>query len=465
VNKVVPHQDSSPLAAQAPPHGKLWRVGTLTYTSGGLVALFCWLLWGDFAWSLKDRSVPVVLQLMLRKFEASDMLSGLLIGSLPAVISIILVPVICYKSDRHRGRWGRRIPYLLIPAPIAALAMAGLAFSPMIGTYLHTALGSRSPGLNFSIIFFFGLFWSLFGIASVTANAIFGGLVNDIVPASVIGRFFGMFRALSLIAGVVFNFYMMGNAETHYIGLFLGIGVLYGIGFTLMCMKVKEGEYPPLPPNEGRHVGSLNAVKTYFIECFGNPYYLLFFVVNTLAVTAISPVNLFSVFFAQNISVSMDMYGKCVALTYVISLALAYPLGALADRFHPLRVTLGTVGLYAVISLLGGIFVTGTTTFGIALVAHGVLSGAYLTASASLGQRLFPAGRFAELTSASGILGYVASILIAPVMGIFLDYTHHVYRYTFLVGSALAGLALLAGFVFYRKFMALGGPKYYVPPE
>ena len=41
--------------------GKLWRVGTLTYTGGALAVLFCWLLWGDFAWSMKERAIgPII---------------------------------------------------------------------------------------------------------------------------------------------------------------------------------------------------------------------------------------------------------------------------------------------------------------------------------------------------------------------------------------------------------------------
>ena len=70
-----------PPASPAP--RKVWRVGTLTYTSGGLVILFCWLLAGDFAWSMKERSVMWVVQLLIKKFEASDMIAGLMIGTLP----------------------------------------------------------------------------------------------------------------------------------------------------------------------------------------------------------------------------------------------------------------------------------------------------------------------------------------------------------------------------------------------
>jgi hypothetical protein len=88
-----------------------WQAGTLTYTAAGLVVLFCWLLWGDFAWSMKERSVAQVVQLLLKRFQASDTLAATLITSLPAAIGIFLGPIISYRSDRHRGRWGRRIPY------------------------------------------------------------------------------------------------------------------------------------------------------------------------------------------------------------------------------------------------------------------------------------------------------------------------------------------------------------------
>ena len=76
-------------ATLSAPH-KRWHVGTLTYTAGGLAVLFCWMLWGDFAWQLKERSAPPVVQLMLRKFEASGFLTGLFLLSLPAVISVPL---------------------------------------------------------------------------------------------------------------------------------------------------------------------------------------------------------------------------------------------------------------------------------------------------------------------------------------------------------------------------------------
>ncbi|MEI8309916.1 MAG: MFS transporter, partial [Verrucomicrobiota bacterium] len=103
---------TQPAPAPGGPSCKTWSIGTLTYTTSGLRNLFCWLLWGDFAWSVRDRVIPVVMQLLFKRFGASDMIAGLLFASLPSALGLIIGPVVGFKSDRLRTRWGRRIPFL-----------------------------------------------------------------------------------------------------------------------------------------------------------------------------------------------------------------------------------------------------------------------------------------------------------------------------------------------------------------
>jgi len=453
-----------PLNAPGP---KRWRVGTLVYTGSGLVALFCWLLWGDFAFSMRERSVTPIVQLMLKKHEASDMLISLFMGTLPSMCNMLIGPIISYRSDRHRGRWGRRIPFLLIPTPLVVLAAAGLALSPRLGGGLHQLLGSNSPGLNPSILIFLGLFWILFEVAvTVVGGTVFYGLINDVVPAPLIGRFFGMFRALSLIAGMIFNYWLLGKAEDHYATLILGIGVLFGLGFTLMCLKVKEGEYPPPPPVvAGGPRGFFGASRLYFRECFGQPYYLWVFAAITLPMIAFAPVYLFSIFFAKSVQMDLGDYGKYIALTFLVSLLMSYPLGALADRFHPLRVGIAAMLLHAVVTLWAGLCANDAPTFAVALVAETIFAAAWGTGAASLAQRLYPRSKFAQLASAQGLVFSIGSIFLAPAVGAFLDFTHHVYRYTFLISFGLTLLSLLALAGLHRRFMALGGPRDYAAPE
>lgn len=445
---------------------KVWSVGTLTYTTAGLVVLFCWLLAGDFAWSMKERSVMWVVQILIKKFEASDMLAGLLIGTLPQALMLVLTPIVSYRSDRHRGRWGRRIPFLIIPTPIAALSMLGLAFSAPIGTGLHDLLGDSSPGLNPTILIVFGVFWTLFEVATVTANAVFYGLINDVVPKPVLGRFYGMFRAMGLLVAMIFNFWFLGKAETHYTWIFIAIGLLYGVGFSTMCFKVKEGHYPAPPPVlPSRAGGFVAGVMTYFRECFTRPYYLWIYASIGFSWMAILMVNLFNIYFAQSVAMSMDTYGKYLAATFFISFFLSYFLGALADRFHPLRLGLITMAGFIVVTLAGGLLVRDATTFAIALIAYGVLSGSWQTATASLTMRLFPQSRYAQIDSARALVSSLGMMLVGPLMGKYLDLTGHNYRDVYTAAAILAALALVTGLVVHRQFMKLGGPKGYVAPE
>ena len=229
---------------------ELWHAGTLTYTTGGLVILFCWILWGDFAWSMRDRLLGPIMPLLLKKFGASDTLIALLLSSLPAGMSAILSPIVSYRSDRRRGRWGRRIPYILTATPMAALFMVGLAYSQTIGGLIHQALGARSPGLVTLTLAVFAMFSVGFDFAAIVTGSVFGALINDVVPRSFLGRFYGLFRVLDLGAGIVFSYWLIGAAATHSQWVFAAIALLYGVGVVMMCLMVKEGEYPPPPERQ-----------------------------------------------------------------------------------------------------------------------------------------------------------------------------------------------------------------------
>lgn len=454
-----PEQD----AALKPFKRKTWRVGTLSYTAVGLVALFCWLLVGDFAWSMRERSVTPMVQLLMKRFNASDLIMGLLIGALPQAMWILVGPLVGYHSDRHRSRWGRRIPFLLIPTPIAVLGMLGLGFSPSLGHALHVTTGGAFGTEANAVLCVLGLSWTLFEFAAIIANSVFICLINDVVPKELLGRFYGAFRAMSLIAGMVFNYWIIGHAEVHYTLFFCGIAGVYGLGFTLMCLKVKEGTYPP--PQLEVKVGLLRGIRDYCRMCFAHSYYRWVFAAIALPTTAFVPVTLFSLPFAKELGLGMDQFGKYIALTFLISLGLAYFLGVLADKFHPIKLNLVVLVAFAAAMVVSGFYVRTPTLFGIALVAQGVLAGTWGTVTASLAHRLFPQQEFAQFWSALNVVMHVCMVLVAPLTGKFLDHTDHNYRYAYFVSFGLTVAAIIAGIVLYRKFRALGGTENYIAPE
>lgn len=444
-----------------------WQAGTLTYTTGGLVALFCWLLLGDFSWSMRDRSVGPMAQWYLDHLEVPNIVFGLLISSLPVLVGLLLGPVISVKSDRHRGRWGRRIPFLLVTTPLAALGMIGLGLTPFIARLVHGFLPEQNEKVV--AVACFAVFWAAFELATIAGQAVFGGLINDVVPKTLLGRFYGLFRAVSLIDGMIFNFWIMGLVPNHFTFIMLVVGVFYGTSFTWVCLRVKEGHYPPPPPLPAKRetVGQRwqAGVRLYFRECFSSRYYLSVFLMLMVASLAFNPVNIFAIPYARSLGIDMTVYGKFLALTFLISLCLSYGLGWLADIFHPLRVSMAALAGYVLVTAWGSIYANTPNSFLIAWVLHGVISGCYFTSAASLAQRLFPHDRFAQFTSAAGIMAAPGGMALAPLVGLVLDQTGSAYQYTFVIGFALSALALLTTWSVYRQFVRLGGPANYVAPE
>ena len=464
--EIPPHPSGSEISTLSP-KVKCWHAGTLTYTTGGLVLLFCWLLWGDFAWSLRDRATPSILMVLLKKFEASDTFTAICMGSLPSALGLIVTPVISYLSDRHRGPWGRRIPYILLALPFFVISLLGLAFSPALGAFTDKMLGAHSFGLNSTVLMFLMGFWALYDLSNSMAAPVFGGLVNDVVPEALMGRFYALFRALSLVAGIIFNHWIFGKAEGHTMEIFIALALVFGFGFTLMCLKVQEGHYPPPPPREegGSIAKFLQAAKTFCIDCYGKSFYRWFYGAFSLSWTASVPFQLFAYYYAGSLHIDDATYGKFGALTLGISLVLAYPLGILADRFHPLRLGIAVQIIYAVDLLLSAIFVVNPHTFGIALVVNGVIFGTWSTAVASVSQRLMPKGKYAQYCAGGFLVGSILGMMISPLYGIALDHLHHHYRYTFLMSFGIAVASIAALLVLHAKFMAHGGPEHYVAPE
>lgn len=474
---------------------KTWQVGTLTYTTGGIIVIFCWLLFGDFAWSMRERSVTPMASWYLNDIGVPSVLFGLLIASFPAALSLVLGPIISVKSDRHRSKRGRRIPFLLITTPVSALGMLGLSITPPLAKWLHQTL-DQSTGVGgalhrwldqtaagawvlgnlqnemFVALVCFGVFWTAFELGTVASYPVFQGLVNDVVPKPLLGRFYGLFRAIHLLDGIIFNYWIMGKVPTHFTLILASISFFYGLAFMWVCLRVKEGDYPPPPPPPAPAPGEKNnlfvrfgrEVAKYCRECFASSYYLSVLLLLMFGQIAFSPINIYAIPYARSLNLDMEVYGESLALTYLISLTLSYPIGWMVDKFHPLRVaTVALVG-YVAVTAWGSFFISTPKTFLVAWVMHGVLSGCYFTTAVPLAQRLLPHSKFAQFYSAALSCIGLGNIVVVPFVGVILDVSSQVYRYTYVASCSLAAVSLVAALIVRRQFLRLGGYKAYVAP-
>lgn len=449
---------------------RIWRVGTLSYTAGGLIVLCLCLLGGDFPWALKDRAVGPSATLLIKQIGVSELVYGLVIIGFPNFTNLFLSPAICYISDRHRGRRGRRIPFLMFTTPFIVLGLYLLGFSKVLGAWLHDAVPAVSE--HAGMLLFFCIAWILLDFGTTLSGSLFNALVNDVVPPELIGRFFGLFRMVSLGAGILFNGWLIDRVKTHAPEIFLGIGTLYLFGLLLLCFKVKEGEYPPPPEEPAPAEGDgepvllrvMRSAVTYLRQSFALPYYRWYMLAVTLGTVVFMPVNFFSIQYAGKLGIDMGKYGIFLVVTYCFSLLLSYPLGAVADRFHPIRCGIAAMAAYFLVMAAGWVLLTDARYFGVIFILHGVLSGCYMTVTASLPSRLVPRALFAQFGSAVGLIVSFCSMVMGPVLGGLIDLLNHDYHSLFLVGGALTLLAILLLFKVYRNFLTRGGDAGYQAP-
>jgi hypothetical protein len=420
-----------------------YAVGTLRYTAAGLAIVVFWLLFGEFAIAFRDRSaIPGVMEL-LRQHHASDTMIAVLVSALPALLGCVLVPIVGFRSDRFRSRWGRRLPFLMGITPVAALVLAALGNCATFGRVTDRLLGSMSPGADTCVLAWFCLFWTVFeGVALVTV-ALYAGLVNDIVPRAVLGRFYAGFRIVSLVAGILFNLWIFRLTEHHLREVFLGIGLFFGVACMLMCVRIKEGEYGP-PAMEGQGAVTWRAMgRAYWRECFADRYFLLVFLALTASELTFMPFNTFSQLYADSLGMDKAQLGKLLATSYALSIGLSSVIGWMVDRYSAASVTVWTMGLYLCVACGGFLAVHDLQSFSVVYVLHVVVAGTYYTAAASLPMVLFPRARFLQFDGAKRVLFSTSNIVLSFLLGPMLDSTSHDYGLTLLAGALLAGASVV----------------------
>jgi maltose/moltooligosaccharide transporter len=437
-----------------------WSVGTLTYTLHGLIVLFGLLLLGDFAYALRERSVVPISQVMLRQYHASDLTTSLIYGAIPAFLTVLIWPVVSVWSDRTRTRWGRRIPFLFWPTPLVCLALVGLAYAADLGTALHARLGLPVP-VESCIIGVFAGFWILFEVFALVASNLFTALVADVVPSAVIGRFFALFRMVSLGAGILFNYGLLAQAEHHATALFLGLAVVYFAGFTTMCLLVREGAYPP-PPTITGTLGARIGVTVR--ETVRAPFYVLAFLTMAVVSLGFMPGNLFMFSMAQSYALDLDQFGKAQALIYAIGILLSFPTGWLCDRFHPLYVAFACLAVFCGINLIALGAVTDAASYRAVFIGTSLAGGLYLTASASLLPRIYPRLQFSQFYAATHVVINLCACVGTPLMGGLMDVSGHDYRLVYVVSAGLSGLGLGLWLWLIHHFRRQGGTRAYRAP-
>ena len=447
-----------------------YRVGTLVYSRIGLVGMCFWMLVGAFCLQLMEQLPSSLVPLQLRWAQVSDALIGFLSGSLPAFLGMLLNPFVGVQSDRHRSKMGRRRPFLLWSTPVVVASLLGLGFTDPVAAFLSNLTGAASVA---SVkVGWIGGCMVVFVIANTYIMQVYQFLFVDVIPASVMGRFVGCYRAVGALGTFAFHRFLFGKAETHTSLIYIVSALLYAVSFMLMVWNVKEGSYPPPPPKQSG--GIWEAGKTYFKESFGHSFYWKTYSLSFFFWGALVPLWTFMVFFATSpgggmtgyadtLGLSLDSFGKIRGWSSLVSVPVFFAVGPFIDRFHPLRICI--VGLLLCVLTFAGcfFFAHNETTFLIWLIAVMAAQAVYMGAYLTLLPRLFLRSKYGQFVSANQIFGF-CGVGIAPVLCGWWIASAHDYRYVFAWCGVCTALSLLMSVLLYRHWKQLGGDHAYTPP-
>jgi maltose/moltooligosaccharide transporter len=444
-----------------------FHAGTLNYTLRGLILLFVWLLWGDFCFAIFESIFGRFLPLYMNNLHASNAMIGVMTGSIAGVVNLLFLPNISMASDRHRGRWGRRIPFLFWATPCTVVSLSLIGFAPEIGNWLYTKTILFHLQLSASTIILttLGIFVVLYHFFNMVLVSIFACLVRDVVPLEIMARSLALFRMVGTAGGFLFNWYLFRYILDYRKAICVGVGLVYLISFMLVCWQVKEGEYPP-PPVTGARPGVLKAFLVYFRQCALVPLYRNYMITYMLATIAGACAIPFVTLFAKKtLGLNLEDMGKIFAWGGVATFVLLIPMGYLCDKIAAPRV------LFA--SLIGTVASTAFALFFVhdkhtwlvySTVISIVPSVAWGLASSATTMLMFPSKQFGQLSSGINVLGWGSMILGNFIAGWYIDRVGGNYRMIFLWSIGWYSAAAVAMYIVCRGWQQHGGASHYAPP-
>lgn len=386
---------------------RIYHAGTLQYNRLGMLRVCTLVLIGGFFYNIAGFAiVPTLLPVFLSDYGMSNQNIAIIAGSIPAVMNMVLNPLISTASDRTRTRWGRRRPFLLLSCPPIFLTLLITGWAPEIGTFLHRLLPGGTLSATAVIVAVAVVGGTLFQLVNLFTGTVYFYLFPDVIPREVMGRFMSVVQVNSTVAASAFHFFLLKYAREHAQWVYTAVALAYLITMLLMCALVREGEYPP-PNVRQRHSESVfrhfwGLILMYIRECFGHPFYLALFIGVALTQVSTTCRNLFNLLFAlRELGMDESQYGKVVGVGGFVALAAVIGSGVILDRVMPLLVFMGTGLLVLILNVFGYFFVTGYYSF----YVIGVLTVTiYAVQFVSIGLsfvKLFPPEKYGQFSSAN----------------------------------------------------------------
>lgn len=448
------------LQPQAPPGNAketIYTVGSLSYNGKQLFFLFIWLLMGGFCLSFIG-SCGTLFTMSLNSVGAKDWLIALIIGTIPAVLNMIVCPIVSFRSDRTRSKLGRRIPYIIVSVPFISIAILGVAWAHLFVPSVAALLGIPVQTLALVLCAFFIVAYNFF---VMFVGSVYYYLYADVVPESWIGKFNACFTLIGTGAGAAFSFFLLPYFDKYGPGVYTIMALMIITGFMLMCWKVKEGTYPEIEET----YSPLKATFVYLKECFASDsFYLWFFTTTAMNDVSVVCRNTFNILFAkQELGLTSGEFGYITGATAAVGLIMTLPLGVLIDKYRAIRIYVTGMILVIIANIYGYFFCQDALGFSIVSFGLALVYCIQNTANLPLFIELLPKDRYGQFCSAQAIFRSIIMVGATAISGLYIYIFG--YRYMFVWDAVFTTIALGALVMVWKGWRKNGGPDEYVAPN
>jgi MFS family permease len=366
-------------------------------------------------WSVYNSYVPI----FLREYSLPLWLVGLVM-TVDNIAGVTIQPYVGFLSDRTRTRLGRRMPYLIIGAPIASLFFALIPV-------LH--LGTAAVVLLMAAIIIMNIAMAIFRTPTVA-------LMPDITPSPLRSKANGI---INLMGGLGTTLAFLGGAFLYRANRGLPFWVAAAILLAAEAIVVVAIREPKEYSEASDHHGVLATIREIATSHERSALFIL--------------LAIFTWFMGYNaIETFWTTYGKeflgiaestaAAMLTYVSAAFLVFslPAGFVATRFGRRRTILAGLTMLFVF-ILGGYFTTNMAYLTGMLIIAGIAWALININSFPMVSDIAPLGRIGSYTGLYYFSSMLAAIVAPPIVGGLMDLFGH--RIMFLFSAFAMLLAIL----------------------
>lgn len=399
------------------------RTGTGRITLLVALAVFA----QESTWNFYDAQVPP----LLKEHVASAAVIGLLMG-MDNLFGIVVQPWMGNRSDRTRTSWGRRIPFLVVGMPVAALLFVAIP---------HAA-ASLLPLV--AIMFAYALIANSF-------KPIAESLVPDFIAPDRRSRANAAVKIASGITVIVAALISVLVVDEHpYLAFAIPAGIML-LSIAVLAATVRDSESPAyqaalveddLPENVGEEQPRARDAVLEIVRDSDRSRLLLIVAILCFGGAWAASRALVTPYGMETLGMSRGDAGGLTLPAGVAFLLAAYPAALLAERFGRLPVMTVGMSVFAASMLVGTVWQTPTGTV-VALSLGAVGAAGFMINAVVVLWNLAPSPRLLGTYAGLYTVGWASGGFLGPaVVGGMVDLTG--WRWMLVDIAGVAVLAVVA---------------------